>query len=132
MHESLKYFIGKACTISTIEINFRFKEEHMMDYFMGIVEKIDEHGIWIEHPLTKCKSFIVLSRMVSISEEQILYENNPEDAKIIEDYRKQKPVSAAKTVVADKPKKTSPPFINPTELANMAKMAKESFNKGKS
>jgi hypothetical protein len=127
----LKYFIGKACTISTVEINFRFKEQQMMDYFMGMVESIDESGIWITHPITKCKSYIFLSRIVSISEEQILYENDPEDAKIIEEYRKEKPITAAKTVVTDRPQKTEPSFINPANLAKMAKEAKESFSKGK-
>jgi len=127
----LKYFIGKACTISTVEINFRFKEQQMMDYFMGIVESMDQLGVWIVHPITKCKSYIFFSRIVSISEEQILYENDPEDAKIIEEYRKEKPITAAKTVMTEHAQKTEPFFINPVNLAKMAKEAKESFSKGK-
>ena len=39
---SLKQFIGKPCTISVVQINYRFKEEQMFDYFMGIVEEFDD------------------------------------------------------------------------------------------
>ena len=124
MHQYLKYFKGKPCTISTVEINFRFKEQQMMDYFMGIVETIDEHGIWLVHPVTKCRSYIFLTHIVSIAEEQILYEDNPADAKIIDDYRKEKPITAAKTTIP------TDQFINPASLAKIAKDAKEAF-KGK-
>jgi hypothetical protein len=123
MQEYLKYFKGKPCTISTVEINFRFKEQQMMDYFMGIVETIDEHGIWIVHPITKCRSYVFLNYIVSISEEQVLYEDNPADAKIIEEYRKEKPITAAKTAILEQ-------FVNPASLAKIAKDAKEAF-KGK-
>ena len=122
MEEYLKYFKGKPCTISTVEINFRFKEQQMMDYFMGIVETIDKHGIWIVHPITKCRSYILLSHIVSISEEQVLYEDNPQDAKIIEEYRKEKPITAAQTII---PPESS--FVNPVSLAKIAKDAKEAF-----
>ncbi len=66
-----------------------------------------------------------MNHIVSIAEEQILYENNPEDAKIIEEYRKEKPITAAKNQISDQPK--SSPFINPTYLAEMAKKAKQTF-----
>jgi hypothetical protein len=126
MKDFLKHFINKPCTITTVQINYRFKEEHMVDYFMGIVEDIDEHGVLISHVVTKNKSYIFFPHIVSISEEQLLYDNNPEHAKIIEDYRKQKPITAAKTQI-------TPPeqikFVNPSALTEMAKKAKEAFDK---
>jgi hypothetical protein len=121
MKEHLQYFKGKVCTITTVQVNFRFKEEQMMDYFMGHVENIDDHGIWLVHIATKCRNYILFPHIVSISEEQVLYEDNPEHAKIIEQYRKEKPISSAKTVITDKP----PHFVNPVALADMAKKAKE-------
>lgn len=130
MKDSLKYFVGKACTITvSAELNFRFKEEQMMDYFMGIVEQIDDYGIWITHVVTKCKTYIFLSRIVSISEEQMLFEDNPEHAKIIQEYRQEKPISAAKTAVTDKPSTGINPlsYVNPANLAKIAKDAKEAF-----
>lgn len=123
--KDLRYFKGKPCTISTVQVNFRFKEEQMMDYFMGIVEVIDDEGIWISHPVTKCMSYIFLKHIVSISEEQMLYDDNPEHAKIIDEYRKEKPITAAKTAVLE-PSKPSP-FVNPEFLKEIAKKAKESL-----
>lgn len=124
MKEYFKYFTGKPCTITTVQVNFRFKEEQMMDYFMGIVETIDDHGIWIVHPMTKCRSYILMPHIVSISEEQVLYEGNPEHAKIIEQYRKEKPITAAKTIIAEQRTEN---FVNPAALADIAKRAKQAF-----
>jgi hypothetical protein len=124
MNDYLKYFVGKACTVTTIQINFRFKEEQMMDYFMGIIDEITPLGIIMTHPVTKCKNIIFFPHVVSISEEQVLYENNPDDAKIIEQYRKEKPLTASKTLVHPQLGKQ---FVNPTALNEIARKAKESF-----
>jgi len=128
---SLQQFVGKVCTITTVQINFRFKEEHMMDYFMGQVESIDSDGITIVHPATKCRTYVFLPYVVAIAEEQVLYENVPEHAKIIEQYRKEKPEVAARTAIKDEkpepPKPVAPTFLNPKALAEMAKKAKASF-----
>lgn len=131
--DQLKYFKGKVCTFTTVQINFRFKEEQMMDYFMGVVESIDQHTIMLVHPTTKCKTCIAMDHIVAIAEEQVLYDNNPEHAKIIEEYRKEKPEEAAKTSVPQPPQAKMalphPPFVNPKELSEIAKKAKESFQK---
>lgn len=124
MKDFAKYFIGKPCTVSTLQINFRFKEEQMMDYFMGIIDSIDEHGILMTHPVTKCKNYIFLQYVVGIAEEQVLYEDNPEHAKIIDEYRKEKPITAPKRTIT-----TESQFINPTAMADIAKKAKEAFSK---
>lgn len=116
----LKYFIGKACTILTTQINFNFKYEQMIEYFVGIVEDISPQGILLSHLQTKCKSFISMQYVVSITEEQTLYENNPEHAKVIQEYRQTKPVMAAKTTIKDN-------LVNPAALAEIAKKGKEAF-----
>jgi hypothetical protein len=124
MKEYLKYFVGKVCTITTIQINFRYNVEQMLDYFSGIIEEIDDHGILMHHPLTKCKNYILFPYVVSISEEQVLFEDNPEQKKIIDEYRKEKPITSAKRTLS--PGAT---FINPTALAEIAKQAKEAMLK---
>lgn len=128
---TLSDLVGKVCTVSTVEVNFRFKPEQMMDYFMGTVEAVDDEFIWLRHPQTKCLSGIARKYLVNIAEEQVLYEDNPDHAKIIEEYRQEKPVTAAKTVLTTSP--TNPPsptqFVNPKQLAELAKKAKESFGK---
>ncbi len=120
--QSLDYFVGKVCTITTMEINFRFKPEQMMDYCMGTLESIDDNGIMLVHIQTKCKTYIMMDKIVSIAEEQVLLENNPDHAKIIEDYRKEKPVIAAKTVIPSNK-------IDPAGLAELARKAKENYAK---
>lgn len=99
MLKNLEYFVGKICTIFTVQINFRYKEEAMMAYFMGYVDSVDTSGIIITHPQTKCRSFIPLQHLVAISEEQTLYDDNPEDAKLIEEYRQKNPITAEKLAI---------------------------------
>lgn len=115
MNGTLNYFVGKVCTVSTTQINFRFKEEQMMDYFMGVVESIDENGLIMTHPQTGCKTYVAMPHVVSIAEEQVLFENNPEDKKIIEEYREAKPNANQK-------------FIDPQRLAEISKQARERFS----
>lgn len=124
MQDSIKYFVGKVCTITTLQINFRFQEEQMMDYFMGIIDSIDDQGILVTHSVTKCKSFIFFPHIVSICEEQVLYEDNPEHKKIIDEYRQEKPLTAPKRTIT--PNST---FINPAVMADLAKKAKEAISK---
>jgi hypothetical protein len=113
----LQDLVGKVCTITTVEVNFRFKPEQMMDYFMGTVEAIDDEFVWLKHPQTKCLSAVSRQYIVNIAEEQVLYEDNPEHAKIIEDYRQEKPITASKLAIPS-------PFVNPKALSEMAKKAK--------
>lgn len=136
MIEKLQYFVGKACTISTIQINFRFKEEQMMDYFMGIVDHIDENCIIITHTITKNKTFIFLKHVVSIAEEQMLDNSVPEHAKIIEEYKKEKtpsPSVPSKFTTSGMPRPTNgdatSPFVNPKSMAELAKKAQETYKK---
>ena len=127
MKEYFKYFVGKAVTVTTVQINFRFKEEAMTDYFSGILEIIDEKGMWLLHSVTGSRTFILYPHIVSVTEEQMLFEDNPEDAKIIEEYRKEKPLTAAKRAINPTPQPKGSSFVNPAVLAEIAKKAKQSF-----
>ena len=129
MKEYFKYFVGKAVTVTTVQINFRFKEEAMPDYFSGILEIIDEKGLWLLHPITHKRTFILYTYVVSVTEEQMLFEDNPEHAKIIEEYRQEKPLTAAKRAVAPTPQLKEPSFVNPAALAEMAKKAQQAISR---
>lgn len=120
---NLQDLLNKVVTISTVEVNFRFKPEQMMDYFMGILEAIDDEFLWLRHPQTKCLSGIARKYIVNIAEEQVLYEDNPEHAKLIQEYRQEKPITAPKLTIP------TSQFVNPKALAEIAKKAKESFKK---
>lgn len=97
------------------DINWHFKVENMMDYYTGIVHTIDESYIWTEHPQTHCKNCIALEHVISIAEEQFLSEQNPEHKQIIEEYRKEKPLSAEKTKVESKKE-----FVDIEDLMELA------------
>lgn len=124
---SIQDLVGKVCTVSTVEVNFRFKPEQMMDYFMGTVEAIDDDFIWLIHPQTKSRTAIARKYLVSIAEEQVLYEDNPEHAKLIEEYRQEKPITAPKLTISPQVS----PFVNPKALAELAKKAKEAYKNEK-
>lgn len=121
----LHRFIGKFCTVSTLQINFRFKEEQMFDYFSGILEEVDEHGLLLRHATTRCLNYIFMQHVVSVSEEQVLYEDNPEDAEAIKEYREKKPQAAARTVLPAQ----NISFLKPEALADLAEKARQSFGK---
>lgn len=113
----LKYFIGKAVTVLTHPVNFnQYDSEQLLNYFVGIVEDVDQFGIMIRHPATHCKTCIMMNNIIAIAEEQVLDESKPEDAKIIQEYRTTKPNSANLVLKSTK--------VNPTELKNLAELAK--------
>lgn len=75
----LKYFIGKPCTIFTVNLNRNFKDENpatfveqIYNYFFGIVEDADAEGIWIRQISNNKRSFFAKNYIVSIAEETML------------------------------------------------------------
>lgn len=89
-YDQLQHFVGKVCTVFTGPINRGFEERQAIDYFVGVVEGIDETGILTYHPITKCKNYFFLHGVLGISEEQTLDPDNPEHAQMIEEFRKKK------------------------------------------
>jgi hypothetical protein len=122
MNKNLEYFIGKVCTITTLGINFKFQYEHMVDYFNGHVEFIDSDGIFMKHNVTGCGNYIFLKHIVSIAEEQVLYADNPNDAELIREYEKEKPITAKKMKIPESPPNS--PYVDPSALQQMLNKAK--------
>jgi len=95
--KQLEYFVGKVCTIFTIPTNRDFKSENpstfpqpVFHYFVGKVLEVDEKGIFIQqwNNNKKLRSYFFLNHIIGISEEEILDPSKPEDAKVIEDFKK--------------------------------------------
>lgn len=95
--EGLEYFLGKVCTVFTVPTNRDFKSENpqtfpqpVFHYFVGKVLEITPKGICMEqwNSEKRLRSFFFLDHVVSISEEEILDPSNPNDMKIIEEYKK--------------------------------------------
>ena len=81
--QHLDYFIGKICTVFTSPINRNYKEEQLHNYFLGIVESVDEVGISLKQLTGNLKTFLFLRNIVGIAEEEVLDPDNPEDAETI-------------------------------------------------
>jgi hypothetical protein len=93
----LEYFLEKVCTIFTIPTNRDFKSENpttfpqpVFHYFVGKVLEIDEKGVTLQqwNNNKKLRSYFFMQHVVGISEEEVLDPNRPEDAKVIEDFKK--------------------------------------------
>lgn len=95
--EGLEYFVGKVCTVFTVPTNRDFKSENpqtfpqpVFHYFVGKVLEFGSKGVLMEqwNSEKKLRSFFFMDHIVSISEEEILDPSNPNDLKLIEEYRK--------------------------------------------
>lgn len=96
-NKNFEHFINKICTVFTIPVNRNFKEENpttypqpIFHYFVGKVLEIDEKGLLLQqwNNSKKLKSYFFIDHIVGICEEEILDPKRPEDAKVIEDYKK--------------------------------------------
>jgi hypothetical protein len=132
--EGLEYFVGKVCTIFTIPTNRDFKSENpqtfpqpIFHYFVGKVLGIDNKGMFIEqwNSAKKLRTFFFLNHIVSISEEEILDPSNPNDMKIIQDYKKvneesvKKVKDGAEQLKKQKEELSKNPFIDIESLSKL-------------
>ena len=108
----LNYFIGKVCSIITVGINRNFKDEHpetfpqqLYNYFLGIVEAIDDKGIMIKQIQSDQKTYFSLSHIVCIAEEEVI-----KDEKEIKKIKKEN-----LDISSDSP------YVDPLALANLNK-----------
>lgn len=104
---TLKYFVGKVCTVFTSPINRQFTDQQFNDYFVGLIESVNEDGIIAVHSITGCKNFYSLSSLVALCEEQVLDPSKPEEAKLIQEF------------------KNSGPYAEIDIMADLARQAKE-------
>jgi hypothetical protein len=74
----LDYFKGKVCTILTSPVNRFFDETQHANVFVGLVDEIDEYGIWIVQLTERKKSFFAHRSLVGIIEETVTLFNDEE------------------------------------------------------
>lgn len=67
----LSYFVGKPCTILTRTVSRLFDETQHANVFVGIIEEVDEYGIWLLQLNAQKKSFFFHHSVVGIIEETI-------------------------------------------------------------
>ncbi len=118
--KKIQYFVGKPCTVFTTPINRNFKEEgpesypaQIIQYFVGIIDSIDETGIELTQVASGNKSYFFLPQVIGIAEEELLDPSDPVESKVIEQIKSK--INETK----DDSK-----FIDPTSMAELAKKAK--------
>lgn len=111
-------FAGKVCTVMTrSSCKSNFTEAQFTDYFTGIVESLDEDGLFVRHHITGCKSFFPMDGVVAILEEQTVTQDDPNFKKVAEEFDK--------VVSQSKPRPTNPsPYVDQDLLASLAKQAR--------
>ena len=122
LHEQ---FAGKVCTILTSGIaKNNFGDQQFADFFTGIVDSIEQDGIYTRHPLTGYKNFYVMSHVIGIIEEQFIAEDDPQYEKVIEEMKNSSQKSSGIMEVDP----NNSPFIDPIALASLQKQAQD-FNR---
>lgn len=88
--KELLYFVGKICSIFTTPSSRDLKLEDTRNYpaslhryFLGVVEAIDEHGIYLTQVTKGLKVFVMKDHLIAIAEEEVLNPDNPKDAEEI-------------------------------------------------
>lgn len=89
-----KTFLGKICTIFTTPTNRDYKTENpktypkpLYTYFVGLIEDIDDDGVYTTQPTTGLSSFFLWFNIVGIAQEELLDPENEEDAEVIENIK---------------------------------------------
>lgn len=108
-------FRGKICTILTRSVaKSAFTDPQFSDFFTGVVDEVDEDGIFTTHTLTGCKNFFNMSDVVGIMEEQVVNEGTPEYQKMVQD------ISEQMKKVPKNEDTNNASFINIDELSEIA------------
>jgi hypothetical protein len=89
-----KTFLGKICTIFTTPTNRDYKTENpktypkpLYTYFMGLIEDIDDDGLYTTQPTTGLSSFFPWPNMIGIAQEELLDPEDENDAEVIENIK---------------------------------------------
>lgn len=115
-------FLGKICTILTKPTaKPDFSDHQFADFFTGVIDEIDDDGIFTTHTLTGCKNFYKMSEIVGIIEEQVLDESDPRHQKIITEMKEKK----EKQDNQDNDDTNDPKFIDIDDLSSLTGVDKE-------
>jgi hypothetical protein len=97
--KELTYFIGKVCSVFTTTSSRDLKLEDIRNYpaslhryFLGVVESIDEYGIFLTQVTKGLKVFIMKDQLIAIAEEEVLDPDNPQDSEDIKQFIEQKKI----------------------------------------
>ncbi len=143
--ESFDYFVNKVCSVHTVPTNWNLNAEKTIDYFVGIVNSVNECGVCLTNVVNGKKTFIMTPSIIAIAEETLIETDDPEDKhKSLQEYEEKKmemfknnPQILPKKPVPIKPlegkkpivKVDDSPFVDLSSITAHAKAAKERFKK---
>lgn len=130
----LDYFVGRICTVFTVQTNRDFKSENpqtfpqpVFHYFVGRVIEVTPKGVFMEqwNSVKKLRTFFFTDYIVAISEEEILNPSDPKDKEAIEEFKKVNENSAkrASENVEGLKKRQGNPYVDIDALSGLAKSA---------
>jgi len=121
--KKLQEFIGQVWTIiTTSTCKSDFTDTQFPDFFLGVIENVDEDGVFSKHPVTKCMNFYSWNHIVGIFQEQVIQEDDPQYDQVIKEIKNNPPQQGAFMPV----NMEESPFVNPDLMADLAKQASES------
>ena len=83
---NFQYFLGKVCTILTNQTTKQFSDEQHVNIFTGIVEEINDFGIWILMLPQRKRIAYFQFPIIGIIEEEVIPITDEEEKKIREKY----------------------------------------------
>lgn len=114
----LQFFVGKVCTVMVPHnAGISIDSKRFIDFFVGRVDAVNEHCVWISHLITGQKSAIF--EVVSINEEQVISTDHPDYEKL-----KQESEKLTKTPLGPKPQS-----VSIDSLTHQAQQVKEKVGK---
>ena len=123
--KKLQNFVGQVCTILTTGVcKNNFTDAQFPDFFLGIVESLDEDGVFSKHPMTGCMNYYSWNHIVGIFQEQVIEENDPKFKDIVEEIKNKSPEQKPEVFPVD-PKTENPQFLDAELMANLTKQAQE-------
>jgi hypothetical protein len=132
--KSFDYFINKVCTVIIRPISMKLNPEQNLDYFVGIVNSVNECGICITNVVNHKKTFIMMPAVVAIAEETIVEKDNfEENNKEYQDRKKEvfgnnTTIYPGKTPSKPITKVNDNPFVDIAAITRHAKAAKDKVN----
>ena len=123
--KKLQTFIGKVCTVLTSSVcKSNFTDVQFPDFFVGVIDSIDEDGVFSRHPLTGCTNFYSWQHVVAIFQEQVIEETDPRYNQIMEEIKKA-PEKKSGIMPVDVSGSQEIKFLDPESMAIIAEQAKE-------
>ncbi|RTK96615.1 MAG: hypothetical protein EKK64_03255 [Neisseriaceae bacterium] len=124
--KKLQQLTNKVCSVLTTSVaKGNFTDNQFADFFVGIVDEINEDGVWLRHPMTNCLSFFSINHVVAVLEEQVIDQKDEKYEEILTEVKKAPPEQQVNIIPVDIQNKNNSPYIDPDIMENLSNQAKE-------